>query len=638
MRYIFSFIYLLMCFQLNAATYYASNTITGTSGSGTLNDPWSLTNAIEQASAGDTVNAGAGVYNTYVLISKIASAGNYLTIQGEPGAIIDPSTDLDSGWSLASEWSSGLVYKHASPGYEIGGLLLEGKNLDGIWKSNITEFEKLNYPTNQVVTDPAYSVILSNLPFWDGLEASYYQTNADTIYFRFWGGGSPNGRGVKINKLNAYDATTITDVRDVRAATVMMKGAAYVKLRGFEIRGGRFGIGLRNNGNDGSHDNIIESNYIHHGLDMILLKHVDSGGGYNQLISGSNNIIRYNTLSEDRWGTNVQYGAWSSIDSNSWPLANAYGWNKMRYGDTFEGWGIYYYFAGPGNVAYGNIITNVCGGISTISSAASSPYAADATFYSNYFNGNSGAAYSINRGVENLYIYENDIINSHYPFRINEVNLTTSYDRTVYILNNRVSVINGRGDMVYVHALGESGTAGEPYVWLSNNSFSGGRRAFHIGVAFVSPLNGLPYFRVINNIFSTEGGVFDTDGGNYNKSGGFGIWDNNIMHAQGGSHVWFGGTNTITGVYEWDTNSVPDFKITSASDAWNYGVDVSQTFTYSATPYSALPTFDAGYFTNSQPNSGWFQFDEEPEPPTPGRGNIRVNNISVGTVRWLGPP
>lgn len=77
-----------------------------------------LAEAIKKAKEGDTLVLGAGVYHEHVKVEK------KLTIRGEPGAVLDGSTDLKTDWVFAEGTKNLYVAKW---GHRPRGLLWEGK-------------------------------------------------------------------------------------------------------------------------------------------------------------------------------------------------------------------------------------------------------------------------------------------------------------------------------------------------------------------------------------------------------------------------------------------------------------------------------------------------------------------------------
>lgn len=596
-------------YRFGGNVFYVSPSVTGTAGYGVLLSPWCITNAVTKLAANDLLNVPPGTYTNHLLISAKGTAGNQIVIQGFPGSIIDPAAYTVASWTRASsEYPSTPVYKLTSPPFEVGSVIVNGKNLEGFWKDPYlpTYFSEIGRANPYLVSDPAYDNGVSQNNYWNGLSGCWHHTNSSSsLYIRFADGSNPAGYNIKLGRLNGYTGTSPTDNRTPYASSILLNGAQYLTLRGLEIRGTRFPLAITHTDTTGSHHVIIESNYVHHGLCQILQAVNDTANpDYGGFISCSNNIIRYNVISEDRYLDS--YGAWSAVDpAQTWPYNNAYGFNKMRYGRTVGGFGIQIN-GGAQTLIYGNTITNCNGGVLTTDSYSSSgPFEDLITITNNYFQDMSETAVSPQIGAKEMWVWDNYLKNVHYSFRLNSVGLpTAAYQRDWYIGFNRSETPIGRGDAIYVYA-GVGPSTSTVRVWLYHNSFTGMQKAMHIN-ATMAPY-GLPYWRVINNIFSTQNGILDSNGGIFVSTPGIGIVENNAFRTTSTSPSWFGDTNVLTGTYTWSTNSFQGFTIDESSPAWEYGVDVSQTFRYYGVDYSALPGALSGYFSGSQPNSGWYQ-------------------------------
>lgn len=612
---------LLSCFvsaSIAAATYYSDEGVTGTSGSGTDVSPWGLTNAIEHLSAGDTLIIKSGTNFGNFKISKQGTSGNPITIQGQNGAILDSATYQVTSWTRATEYAQ-PVYKLTSPPFEVGGVIVNGRNLDGWWKLPATNlnvnFSEIGRANPYMVTDSAYDNGKSTNNWWAGIAGGWYQTNGASgpLYIRFADGSDPATKDIWLSRLDGYAGTSPTDDRTPYASTVLLESAQYVTLRNLEIRGARFPIAFRHVGTSGSHHNTIESNYVHHGLSQILIAVNDTASPtYGGFISSSNNVIRYNAISEDRYVDN--YGAWASTDpTQTWPLVSAYGFNKMRYGRTVGGFGIQVN-GGWQTEIYCNVITNCNGGVLTSTAyTASGPMLDLITITTNYFADMSEAAVSPNIGAKDMRIFDNTVTNVHYPFRLNDVGLpTAAYQRDWYIGFNTAANPIGRGDGIYVYS-GVGPSTSAVRVWIYNNSFAGCAKGLHINATMTT--YGLPYWRIIGNIFSTVDGVRDSNGGAFVSAIGIGVVDNNLFRVTPTSQPWFGGTNVVSGAYAWSTNAPT---LEAVTEALGLAVDTSTSFNYKGTSYPALPRTIAGYYSGIYPNAGW---DQGLSTALPGQAN-----------------
>lgn len=600
----------------NAAEYYVDDAVSGTSGSGTSGSPWGFTNGLTHLSPGDTMFAQAGTYYGNFQITNRGSSGSPIIIQGLPGAILDAATYHVTSWTRATEFAR-PVYKLTSPPFEIGGVIVDGHNLDGIWKSLIaSDYTIINRPNPYGITHSSFDNNKTTNNFWAGIAGMWYHTNAPSgsLYIRFAAGEDPATHDIWLSRLDGYFGTSPSNDRSPYGATVLFNGAQHLTFRGFEVRGGRNGIALQNISTEGAHHLTIESNYVHHGIDMIAFAPNDSAPtDYDGLISVSNNVVQGNTISEDRYLDN--YGAWTYTDTNTWALFNAYAFNKERYGRTVEGMAVMLSY-GWQNQVNNNWITNVNGGICTpLETDSSGPKSDSITITNNWIAETSAAAIYLQPGASDTYAFDNFITNAHYPFRFQDVGLPVpgSYTRDVWAAFNRAANPVGRGDGVYVHA-GSSPSTSPVRVWFYNNSFSGCARGVHISATMAT--YGLPYWRIIGDVFSTSLGIVDSNGGNFTTGPGIGIVDNNLFRVQSASPSWLGDTNVISGVWEWNTNA-PSFSIDSSSSAKGLAVDTSTTFTYSGTGYSALPRTTAGYYTGTHPNAGWYQAESDTSAPGP---------------------
>ena len=82
-----------------------------------------------------------------------------------------------------------------------------------------------------------------------------------------------------------------------------------------------------------------------------------------------------------------------------------------------------------------------------------------------------------------------------------------------------------------------------------------------------------------------------------------------------GIPVWFGEHNVnAEGQRFWKSGKMPDFQLSKDSQARAKGINLSMPFTLGGKTYDPLPGMKPGYFSDTAPDPGAFQYGEKGIP------------------------
>lgn len=613
MRFLFTLICLLPSF-LNASTYYVatngSNANPGSSGS-----PWlTIGKGLSNAVAGDTVVVRAGVYNEFLTNSVSGTAGNPITFQGERGAsgewltIIDPSTSISTGWVTAPEIGSG-VWKKTDVPFTTHELTIANKRVGYVFSigdmSTVIGFsydssgwttgaELLSVPSNQTVI--FHQSHLSG-SYWDGLEALWSATNNIT-YLRLRDGSDPNGLSIRAAPNSGTLANATPDY-----AAIKTTSASYITYKDFLVRGSVACFYIYN-----SHHWTIQDNYLANGIYRVYLT-----------IFSHDCTVTNNVMTTDFYAS-VSGGAWGG-NNNATARANEnrYILSKELMGDTTTlDCNVLMTFCGQSNVISGNTLMPGIGlGIGLWGYTTSGIGPSTGTIISgNSISGQPDTGVLLSYGQTETQVYDNLIANCNSNMRCHEMDAAET-NRTIYIYRNRFYQPPGNGTHTFFFFNSGSGTASFfPTFWFYHNSFSGG----YYGV---QPGNNreLSNVRWVNNIWSSHyQNLFLGSGPLKTNATYVGGWDYSIAanaHPDASDPAWWGSSNIAESAAIWETNSVPDFILSSGSSAIDSALDTTASFTLKGTNYSALPQNSA-----SKVGSAWDigALEYTPPPSTPVTG------------------
>jgi hypothetical protein len=558
--------------SVHAAVYYVSTKGNDNTGNGSSSKPWRTINkAANQVRPGDTVNVLAGVYREHVVLSQDGTSRNRIVFQGERGSkgewltIIDPSVELSSGWRRAPEIGTG-VYKHTGTSAEIGAVIVDGYNVEGIWRGRLPgELSLLARGTWSTVSASLFPG--ASYRFWDGVEATWAWYRG-VLYIRFRNNDNPNGKDIRVTSLNGG-----TSFIAPAAAAVRLRTARYNTLRNFHIRGARFGIFGQSVGSLGTSHTIIESNFVQHGYHQIVLNPETAR-------ACANNIIRHNVITPHRYGFQ-NTGGWRFTQPRTWPRYRAYYWNKYQYGNSTSGAGILLHRAGNGNVIHGNTITNCITGIELSSSTVMS---SGTIVASNYVSKASGTMIAMGNGWTDTHVSGNVTIDGKYAHRWQDVNTWPS-STTVYVYGNWAWTPAELGSWVYCHVRGT--TQNRPTIWVYNNTGLGGNEAVNIS-GLAEKVGGFPNLRFVNNVFESLN-PYDASGSFKNNARMLGAFDYNRVRGTSSqvAAAWYGSRNVRVTSPLWNTLS----GARSGPTSFDAGLDLSRTFKLRDVTYPSLPGF-----------------------------------------------
>lgn len=570
-----------------AATYYVT-TNGNNSADGSLATPWSnVWYAARNVVAGDTVNVGPGEFNEFVTNTVGGTFGNQITFQGTRGplgewlSIIDPSTIVSNGWISAPEIGTG-VYKLTNS-FKVEEMTIDHKRVaftytNGNMASSIANsytdtslsngIQFLTLDSNYVVTN-VNNGYLTNL-FWDSVKAMFCVANTNTVYLRLRDGTNPNGRDIRVCGLTP-------------AINVL---SSNITLRNFDVRGAYATIFV--NGSSPSHqvDNvIIESNYLANGAMRI------------QTYFAHDVTIRYNEITDDYYGYDNP-GAWGGTDSSLVyrDRANLYVVSKFLMGVSSSlDYGIDVTYTMSNTWIYGNHIFKGLGtGIGLVGSANYTTR--NLVISNNIIEQEPSIGISSLEFATEVYVYNNFISDCNDNFRFHHLDYGDT-NRVLYIYRNRCLLPAGIGNHMEATFGTDGPVAYNPEFWVYHNSFSAGNRGLSIGIINADcdtlTIGGM---RFLNNVFSGMN--------SYVGNIGICIWTNvatvgafdyseltpPLLTYPASTNAAWAGTNLVTSpVTEWDTNSVPDFKLRVGSPAINSALDLTQPFIIKGTNYPALP-------------------------------------------------
>ena len=217
--------------------------------------------AVDTAPAGSTIVVRPGLYRERVRIVGGGAPGKPLTVQGEPGAILH-------GGDVVKAW------QHVGNGlYRKSGFAYQPMHMT--WDDRFVLFTR-----RELETAGKYLFGETQPQDWEGIEVAFTSLG-DTVWVRTRNGDNPDEHEV-----------TVSPSHDDGGATVWIRNAGQVILRGFTIRGGDAGVKLEN-----ASDCVIERNRIEHGKETVELA---EGCHRNKILD---NVITLKTFGDMNWMT-----------------------------------------------------------------------------------------------------------------------------------------------------------------------------------------------------------------------------------------------------------------------------------------------------------------------------------------------
>lgn len=624
---VIAFIVVLYLSMPNAigATYYVATT-GSSSGDGSSGKPFRWPQeGINLAKPGDKVVVKPGVYVCRITFyrSGTYNAGpgttNYITLEGEPGAVIVGGYDVSKGWVAAPEKGAGVYKKVTS----ISGtpfsatirpqnLFYNDKMILHIKDSNLTGGAGWSR-----LADPSSSTNWINVGALHGSETKVYTI---TTYLRFADNRDPNQGTIYVS--GHQDSQT--------SAAITISGQDYIKIRGFSLRNSSVSVLLTN----GASYNVIENNDIYGAKEGVYIVGSDTDIEAN-LCHG--NHIRNNNITLDFFAdlnyTNV-------YANNSWT------WDQFKTFSDNDREAVGLNSAGHDNKVYNNHIYKHWGGIqdwATVSGTlANKDYCKRLEVYGNTIHDILDDALEPTGGEIDAQWHDNNVSCSTVGIRLKGIE---SSGGPAYFYRNKIFIPTVKGASsrgIYFF----SETDAEIYIY--NNSFSGLSAYGCFGMQPHLSGTGYPNTWVINNIFSNAGFLY-----------GETWWDAN-MNAKfynnwfGGKYrydvnwaappAWFGTGNIIeNNVLLWDS-AAPTFTIPADSSCCGKGLDISVPWSPDGKIHDALPGVPK--LTGVNLDIGAFQYDSDDiyTPPANLSGPVKMppvnskSDLIVNKVWWDTPP
>ncbi len=578
---------LLLSQKADAGTLYVDNQNPSASDSnaGTLAAPWkTIQKAASTAAPGDTVIVKAGVYKEFVTNKVSGTLGKPIVFQGEGNhaTIIDPSTDISTGWVQATEFGNG-VYKKTGLPFAVREMTIDSKRL--AMTAQIGDHPNLGFYSNpsftqgwQLLTNGASQTVtigasdrFNTIKFWDGLEALYCSTGS-VCYLKLRDGSNPNGRSIRA----APNHSTSPSVTYIDFPAIRIENKSYITYSNFWIRNAFVGVYIEGSN---AHHNIIESCNFTAGYCRVLLQ----GGPYS-------NIIRSNLLTGNFYGyTNT--GAWES-SSSKYASTSLRFYNyltaKFTMGrSTSMEYDIKLDLAGGTNLICGNVIggSGLGSGINLGGDPLSPVF--ETTIYGNTVANRPSVGITLSDGQTGTYVYDNFVSDCNSNMRFHNFDSPGETDRTAWIFRNRLYEPDGVGQNIFIHFVDTAVAAFHPTYWVYHNSFSGGGAGFEEN-GYADDNGGTTNLFFLNNIFSTCPYVY---GSTAYKSGVgmIGGFDYNLVNPSVSGVAWFAAHNKTQSTPEWVNSSTMNYGLANGSAAVDAALDVTQPFTLRGRTFPALP-------------------------------------------------
>jgi hypothetical protein len=544
---------------------------------------------INKANAGDRVMAMPGTYNEQLTFPRSGTATSPITVTGavdragNPLAVIDNTAPVPAEWVAAPEVGNG-VYKQV--GYTPDLLLYRGAQIFRLHPARMAGladrfcdagFDVLRYPADTTWNPQGQTPAVS---FWDNVQVIFGTLNSDTTYIRFRNGDDPD----------------TCALLEVGGTAFKLGNDSFITIAHFKIQGTSFPVTITGGGH-----NIIQGNVIRHGWSAIALY----GGTAFNTISGNDITLGY--------GDYGHFGEWESGPDSLGQNCASYVILKFFEGvASSKHMHIGVYECGPGNTILNNTIHR--GDV-----AIAVQQTKNLVIAGNTITGMPSVAIDILPNSESLYIYDNKIEHCHLMFRMNQTGKNGDMTRGGFIWNNRCYNYAGAGHHVFFNILAgyedalKAGRCMPPDFWVYHNSFAGGYGAISPGIGIVARMKFLDNIfsartlvcneRVQEDTASNLFAIFDYNfcGGTYNPRG--------IRYAKTDGHNFFS-DDTIYGDINhqvWPLGSEPDWIVPDTSQAYESGLDLSDSFTMRGIEYGPLPGMTHGYFPGAKPNLGAVQ-------------------------------
>lgn len=576
-------LFLFISLDAFAATYYVdtTNSAASDSNNGAQVTPWkTIGKATATVVAGDTVYIQPGLYNEYVTNTTSGSSVNPITfagarVGGSLLTVIDPSTSISS-WSAAPEINSN-VWEAVVP-FTPSEVTINTQRVAGVYSMGdisstatnayrnassvglLTGTNWLSFPTNVVMQSGETG---NNINSWDGIEA-LWGTTGGKLYMRKRDGGQPSG--VRASGV---------------ASCVSLIGRSYIIWSNIAIQNAYSGVLL-----SGTTNCTVVSNTILNGFTRIVCQ----SNSLNNLISG-------NQLTPNYYGY-PDPGAWatqSTPDSGHVKREILYDIAKYVITGQQSSWDFAITFASgcTSNTVSGNNIYNGFGEGITINGSLG--WVTNTVISGNTIRQMPSIGVLFSEDQFATQVYSNAFLDCNFNMRFHHIG-SDNGTRLVFIYRNTSWQSNAYGDHIFLHCSGSSTpNTAWPSFRVYHNSFSAGQAGIEDnGNLYLGGQLTNSWF--VNNVFSGAKYLYSTTSA-WTNVANVGLFDYNEITTPlptfpSGIPAGFFGSHNITNAtsYEWDINSVPNFKLASDSIAINKAVDITSPFTIGSTTYPALPT------------------------------------------------
>ncbi len=548
----FSLLLLLMVAQLSAATRYVrkdgNNANTGSADN--AGGAWlTVQKAAETVTAGDIVYVRQGTYTEWVTNINSGTAGNQIIFEGEKSGsdwltIIDPSTNLSTGWVTAPEAGSG-IYKRTGLPFPIRELTIDSKRVGFVftngdmsaviseaYKTNITTgFGLMALASTATVTTKVSNVLVE---FWDGIEALYCSTGS-VCYLKLRDGSDPSSLTIRGSPNKTAEVSS-----DLFWPAWLIKGVSYITLTNLAIRGAHGGIFV----SDATTRHIvISSNNISDGYAQITM----GTGPYLCTVTG-------NTMSDNFYGY-TDLGAWEAGTSSTYYTREIlYGLSKFLMGnDSTFGNGVVMINTGISNVIAFNRMTNGLGNGVSIRGYVDGPMMGTVVA-SNTISQQVSTGIIFHEGQTDTRVFGNSIFDCNTNLRWHHMDTSLETNRTIYIYRNLAWLPAGIGDHIFCHFNNSTPDDFRPTFYLYHNSFSGGRAGISMS-SLGAPSGGLSNCYVLNNIISGSDYVA-AELQFWTNATMIGSFDYNLInpvtYPSSSNPAWYGSHNVSHVSDEWD--------------------------------------------------------------------------------------
>lgn len=578
--------FLLSCVLATGASFYVSTT-GNNANAGTVGSPWrNVWYAANHVAAGDTVNVGAGTFNEFVTNTVSGTPGNPITFIGASSwaTIIDPSTDLSTGWVAAPEVGSG-VWKNTAP-FETHELTIAGKRLAFVNTTNsIAVNANIAYTTNYITTGsqllalgtsatvkPVYNGV--QIPFWDGIEAMW-SASGTTTFLRLRNGSDPNSLAIRVAPNATEPLSSLTPVQ----STVQMT-ASNIVYSGFAVRGG---VGQFLLTGSGCRDNVIRSNLISNGV-----------AGVFATTSAHRNLIQGNTFTADFYGT-TNIGSWiepgtvaAAKRENIYQISKYFMGNQGSLDDR-----VYLYHCGDSNTVTGNVFLPSLGLAVEAQGSVGSPFFGT-TISSNLVQSQPSVGIELDEGATQVQVFDNTVLDCNISLRMHDWGMTGDSDRVAYVFRNKFWLPSSSGDHVFFHWYDSTPDTYHPVLWFYHNDLSGGRGGIEPDVENDWADLGMSKVYLVNNVFDNGRFVLSWDPF-WSSSTQMGACDYNLrqicLYPNTSPAAWEQAHEIVNAGPFWPNNVIPmSWGLPANSPARDAALDLTTSFTLNGNSFSALPT------------------------------------------------